>query len=193
MEQERLVLVDEEDREVGIAGKLAAHEGGLLHRAFSIFVVNGAGELLLQRRATSKYHCGGLWSNTCCGHPRPREPLVAAARRRLREEMGFDCALTHASTVRYRLALDGGLVENELDHVFVGRWDGAPSPDPREADAWRWIGREALAAWTAEAPGELTPWFRLIVGALGGSIWTPGAADPLRAAAGASRTPPSCR
>lgn len=192
-ESERLVLVDEEDREVGIAGKLAAHEAGLLHRAFSVFVRNGAGELLLQRRAASKYHCGGLWSNTCCGHPRPREALLAAAHRRLTEEMGFDCALAPVSTVRYALRLDNGLVENELDHVLVGRWDGAPSPDPREADEWRWIGRAALATWTAEAPRELTPWFRLIVGALGGAIWAPDAEDPVRAAAGASRTPPRCR
>jgi isopentenyl-diphosphate Delta-isomerase len=194
MELERLVLVDEEDREVGIAGKLAAHEDGLLHRAFSVFVVSGSGELLIQKRAASKYHSGGLWSNACCGHPRPGEPLLAAAHRRLREEMGFDCALAPLSRVRYRLPLENGLVENELDHVVVGEWDGAPAPDPREAEGWRWIGRDALEAWMAEAPGEFTDWFRLILGALGGLIRAPQEPQELRrAAAGASRIPPSCR
>lgn len=193
METERLVLVDEDDREVGLAGKLAAHEDGLLHRAFSVFVLNRAGELLLQRRAASKYHSGGLWSNACCGHPRPREAVEAAAHRRLGEEMGFDCALAPLSTVRYSLRLENGLVENELDHVLVGRWDGAPSPDPREAEGWCWMGRAALAARLADAAGEFTAWFRLIVGELDGRLWAPGDADPLRRAAGASRTPPRCR
>jgi isopentenyl-diphosphate Delta-isomerase len=176
---ERLVLVDEDDCEVGSAGKLDAHEAGLLHRAFSIFVVNRAGELLLQRRAESKYHSGGRWSNACCGHPRPGEALGAAAHRRLREEMGFDCALLPVSTFRYRAALDHALVENEVDHVLVGVWDGEPSPDPAEADGWRWVGRAALEARLAEAPGEFTVWFRLILDALGREVWSgAGAALP---------------
>lgn len=176
---ERLVLVDEHDREMGSEGKLAAHEAGLLHRAFSIFVLNGAGALLLQRRAASKYHSGGRWSNACCGHPRPGELLAAAAHRRLREEMGFDCALARIASFRYGARLEGGLVENEIDHVLVGTWDGAPEPDPREADAWRWVQQGALEALLAAAPEDFTVWFRLIIlGSLGHEVWRAGAAGP---------------
>lgn len=180
---ERLVLVDEDDREVGSEDKLAVHAAGLLHRAFSIFVLNGAGALLLQRRASSKYHSGGRWSNACCGHPRPREPLATAAHRRLREEMGFDCALARIGSLRYRARLEGGLVENEIDHVLVGTWDGAPAPDPREADAWRWVEREPLEARLAAEPEEFTVWFRLILGALGPEVWRAAGAEPAAARA----------
>jgi isopentenyl-diphosphate delta-isomerase len=166
MGMERLVLVDERDREVGTEEKLAAHRAGLLHRAFSILVFNPRGDLLLQRRAASKYHSGGCWSNACCGHPRPGEPLERAAHRRLREEMGFDCELAHHSVVRYSASLDHGLVENEVDHVLLGAWEGAPRPDPREAEGWRWISQRALRARVARAPQEFTVWFRLILAAL---------------------------
>lgn len=174
---ERLVLVDEDDREVGSEGKLLAHEAGLLHRAFSIFVSNRAGALLLQRRAASKYHSAGRWSNACCGHPRPGEPLLAAAQRRLREEMGFDCALAPASRLRYLALLENGLVENEIDHVLVGTWDGDPAPDPAEADAWRWIGRFELEAWLARSPEDFAAWFRLILTTLGRDVWAPAGAQ----------------
>jgi isopentenyl-diphosphate delta-isomerase len=191
---EHLVLVDEDDREVGTERKLAAHEAGLLHRAFSILVLNGAGELLLQRRAASKYHSAGRWSNACCGHPRPGEPLAAAAHRRLREEMGFDCPLTPLSKLRYCVRLENGLVENEIDHVLVGLWEGEPSPDPAEADGWRWTGRAALEARLTEAPEEFTVWFRLILETIGPEVWARGGPPrAVRAAAAASRTPPSCR
>lgn len=175
---ERLVLVDEADREVGTEEKLAAHRAGLLHRAFSIVVLNRPGELLLQRRAASKYHSGGRWTNACCGHPRPEEPLEVAAHRRLREEMGFDCELSRLSVLRYSARLDQGLVENEVDHVLVGRWDGTPRPDPREAEGWRWIAGGALRARIAEAPQEFTVWFRLILDALGSRLGVPGEAGP---------------
>src|SRR5215207_6915560 len=144
--QETVVLVDEHDREVGLAPKLEAHETGVLHRAFSVFVLNAKGELLLQRRAGIKYHCGGLWTNTACGHPRPGEPVAAAARRRLREEMGFDCELTPIGAFLYRADVGGGLHEHEYDHVFVGRHDADPDPDPAEAD---------------RSPETFTPWFPL--------------------------------
>lgn len=159
--REEVVLVDEDDRPVGPCEKLAAHREGLLHRAFSVFVINGRDELLLQRRAASKYHSGGLWSNTCCGHPRPEEDTESAAHRRLREEMGIDCLLRPAFTFRYRVELDGGLVENEVDHVFVGRHEGDPRPDAREADGWCWTPLEEVARDLERRPETYTAWFRI--------------------------------
>ena len=134
---EHVVLVDEQDREVGTEEKLAAHRAGRLHRAFSVFVFDMRDNLLLQRRADGKYHSAGLWSNTCCGHPRPGEDTGAAAHRRLREEMGFDCPLTHQFSFIYRAELERGLVEHELDHVFTGRHADPPEPDPVEVGEWR--------------------------------------------------------
>jgi isopentenyl-diphosphate delta-isomerase len=157
---ERVVLVDEEDRPIGVEEKWEAHLRGQLHRAFSVFVFDGSGRLLLQRRAAGKYHSGGLWSNTCCGHPRPGEPLLAAARRRLEEEMGFACPLAEVSTYRYRALLAGGLWENEVDHLLAGEFAGAPAPDPREAEAWRWVDPAALRREIAADPRQFTVWFR---------------------------------
>lgn len=162
---EVVVLVDEHDREVGQAPKLQAHERGLLHRAFSVFVLNGRGEVLLQRRADGKYHSGGLWTNTACGHPRPGEPAAAAARRRLREEMGFECALVPAGSFVYRARV-GGLVEHEVDHLFHGQYDAAPHPDPAEVGAWRWMRVETALADAREHPEHYTPWFALALAAL---------------------------
>lgn len=156
---ERVILVDEADTDLGVAEKLAAHVGGQLHRALSVFVFDRSGRLLLQRRALGKYHSGGRWSNTCCGHPRPGEPLVAAARRRLRQEMGFDCDLVEIATYRYTAPLEGGLVENEIDHLFVGRFDGVPAPDPAEVAEWQLADPSALVREVAAAPGRYTVWF----------------------------------
>jgi isopentenyl-diphosphate delta-isomerase len=163
---EMVVLVDEHDREVGEAPKLLAHQRGLLHRAFSVFVLNAAGEVLLQRRADGKYHSGGLWTNTACGHPRPGEPVAAAARRRLREEMGFDCALAPAGSFIYRKEVGGDLVEHELDHVFLGRHDAAPHPDAAEVSEWRWTPAAAALADATAHPGHYTPWFALALAEL---------------------------
>jgi len=155
--RERVILVNEHDVVVGQAEKQAAHRAGALHRAFSVFVQDGAGRVLLQRRALSKYHSGGLWSNTCCGHPRPGEDTRAAAARRLREEMGLECSLEPAGAFVYRAQL-GELVEHEYDHVFAGRFDGSPAPDPVEVAEWRWVGVEQLEKDLGAFPERYTVW-----------------------------------
>src|SRR5688572_2444920 len=131
---EFVTLVDADDNVLGSEAKLRAHRDGTLHRAFSIFVFDRDRRLLLQRRAPHKYHSASLWSNTCCGHPRPGEAPAMAAARRLQEEMGFSCDLHPAFRKIYRAMLPGSMVEHELDQVFVGRFDGVPSPNPLEVD-----------------------------------------------------------
>ncbi|HET9425175.1 MAG TPA: isopentenyl-diphosphate Delta-isomerase [Gemmatimonadaceae bacterium] len=160
---ERVILVDEEDRELGSEEKLRAHEAGALHRAVSVFLFDDQGRLLLQQRAEGKYHSAGLWSNTCCGHPRPGESAADAAARRLREEMGIACDLTPRFVFRYRAGLDGGLTEHELDHVFTGRFTGTPSPDPREVEAWGWMSLPALAADCETSPHRYSAWLPIAV------------------------------
>lgn len=158
---ERVVLVDRDDRELGAVEKLEAHRSGALHRAFSVFILDGHGRLLLQQRALEKYHTGGLWSNTCCGHPRPGEALEAAARRRLREEMGLDCMLERRFGFVYQAELGGGLAEHEYDHVLVGFHQGQPEPDPSEVADWRWMRLTEVDADVRSRPAEYTPWFPL--------------------------------
>ena len=136
---EQVILVDADDDEIGISPKLRAHETGELHRAVSVFVFDADGRVLLQRRAAGKYHSAGLWSNTCCGHPRPGETARAAALRRLREEMGVECALEPRGSFSYRAILGNGLVEHEIDHLFVGTFQGSPAPDASEVAEWRWM------------------------------------------------------
>ena len=159
---EHVVLVDARDRPVGSAEKLRAHQEGLLHRAFSVFVFNTDGHLLLQRRHPNKYHSGGLWSNTCCSHPRVDEPAAAAALRRLDEEMGFRCNLDYRFGFTYHAVLDNDLVEHEYDHVFVGTFDGHPVPDEHEVDDFRWIAPQQLLDEMQAQPEHFTYWFRLI-------------------------------
>lgn len=156
---ERVVLVDPSDAEIGVEEKLRAHQTGLLHRAFSVFVFHPSGALLLQKRASDKYHSGGLWSNTCCGHPRPGNDLRAEARRRLKEEMGIECALKKVFDFRYHSALPGGLTENELDHVFVGVSAQEPVPDPTEVEEWRWQRPRQIEQDLANDPTAYTVWF----------------------------------
>ena len=160
--EERVVLVNESDEEVGVGEKLRVHRDGALHRALSVFLVNADGALLLQRRHPAKYHSGGLWSNTCCSHPRPGEPVAEAATRRLREEMGISCPLTPAFSFIYEADL-GELREHEYDHVFVGSWEGSPEPDPREVSEWRWMGADDVRADVAAHPERYTFWFRHVL------------------------------
>jgi isopentenyl-diphosphate Delta-isomerase len=158
---EKVILVDTDDMPVGVREKGEAHLDGVLHRAFSVFVFDDDGRMLLQRRARSKYHSGGLWSNTCCSHPRPGETTVAAARRRLVEEMGFHCPLETAFSFIYRADVGGGLIEHEFDHVLLGRFNGEPVPNTGEVEAWRWTSLDDLATEMHERPAYFTYWFRI--------------------------------
>ena len=163
MAEEQVILVDADDREIGVLGKLAAHEnGGVRHRAFSVFIVDPRGRWLLQRRAAGKYHFPGLWTNACCSHPRPGEATADAAHRRLREELGFDCPLTERFQFEYRATSAAeGLTEHELDHVFTGTWAGPVAPDPEEVETTRWVEPKALDAEVRARPETFTPWFKL--------------------------------
>jgi isopentenyl-diphosphate Delta-isomerase len=159
MTEERVILVDESDQAVGSAEKLAAHREGLLHRAFSVFVLDDEDQVLMQRRAAGKYHSGGLWANACCSHPRPGEAVEEGATRRLREELGFACQVTPVGAVIYRAEVGSGLVEHEYDHLLLGRWTGIPLPDPEEVEEWRWVEVEELRRWVVDRPETLAPWF----------------------------------
>ena len=161
--QERVILVDKTGKEIGTEEKMQVHRDGRLHRAFSVFIFNSSGELLLQKRAKTKYHSGGLWTNTCCSHPRPGEDTDQAARRRMFEEMGFQCELKELFSFIYHVKLNDGLFEHELDHVFVGSFDGTPSPDPDEVDDWKYIDIDSLQQDIQENPENYTYWFKLIL------------------------------
>lgn len=156
-----VILVNEQDEPVGTMEKLEAHQKGLLHRAFSVFVVNTKGEMLLQQRAQDKYHSGGLWTNTCCSHPLPGEDDLAAAHRRLMEEMGFDCALKEIFSFTYRAEFDNGLTEHEFDHVFFGEYNGAVLPDAAEVQATRYLSLDVIRQLLEEEPDTFTHWFHL--------------------------------
>ncbi len=160
-ENEPLVLVDLEDRPIGIAPKLAVHREGRLHRAISVVLRDSAGRFLLQKRHPGKYHSGGLWTNTCCSHPRPGEEPAAAARRRLAEEMGIEVALAHLLTTIYRAEVGNGLIEHELVHVFGAVYDGPVRPDPQEAEDFAWVSPEQLEVDLRTRPECYSFWFRL--------------------------------
>jgi len=155
-----VILVDENDNEIGTEEKLKAHQEGKLHRAFSIFVLNSKGQLLLQKRAKSKYHSGGLWTNTCCSHPSPGETLEKAVHRRLKEEIGFDCELKEIFSFTYKANFDNGLIEHEYDHVFIGNFDGEPAPNPEEVDEWKWVDLEELKKDIQENPDSYSYWLK---------------------------------
>ena len=161
MKEENVILVDEFDNEIGTMEKMEAHRKGLLHRAFSIFIFNDNGELLLQKRAHSKYHSGGLWTNTCCSHPRKNETIIEAAHRRLVEEMGFDTDLEVKFQFIYRKKLDNDLIEHELDHVLFGKYQAKPNLNIDEAEDFSYISIEKLKEDIILEPELYTEWFKI--------------------------------
>jgi isopentenyl-diphosphate Delta-isomerase len=155
-----VILVDAKDVQIGTAEKLDAHRRGLKHRAISVLVRNADGELLLQRRSAGKYHSGGLWANACCTHPLPGENEAVAARRRLGQEMGVDCALMPLFVTQYRAVVSDGLIEDEVVHVFGGTFDGPAKPDAAEASEWKWIALSELEKDIRARPEIYAVWFR---------------------------------
>lgn len=162
MTEEQVILVDEKDNPVGLMEKIKAHEEARLHRAFSVFVINKKGELLLQQRALHKYHSPGLWTNTCCSHQRQGETNIEAGRRRLREEMGLDCELEEMFWFIYRADFDNGLTEHELDHVMVGHSEDDPVINPDEVAAYKWMDMESVRQDIKNRPDIYTEWFKII-------------------------------
>lgn len=162
MELEYVILVDENDQEIGTMEKQEAHEKGLLHRAFSVFIFNEKKELLLQQRALTKYHSAGLWTNTCCSHPRIGETIEQAAHRRLIEEMGFDCELSTKTSFIYKAAFENGLTEHEFDHVLVGSFNGEINFNPTEVKNFKWINLEELQIDLFQNNQNYTAWFKII-------------------------------
>ncbi len=160
---ENVILVDKHDNTIGSMEKLEVHKKGLLHRAYSILIFNTKGELLLQKRAVSKYHSGGLWSNACCSHPKPDESLPDATRKRLRYEMGIDIQPEFAFKFIYRCALDKGLIEHELDHVFTGLFDGIPFINRNEVEDWKFMNIKSLRNDLNSNPENYTIWFNQIM------------------------------
>lgn len=160
---EEVILVDKRDNEIGKEEKLKAHKQGKLHRAFSIFVFNSKNELLIHKRSKDKYHSGGLWTNTCCSHPRPGEKIEEAAKRRLKEEMGLDCKLKKVLSFVYKKEFGNGLIENEYDHVFIGNCDIPPNPDEEEVEDWKWINIEELKKDIQQNQQNYTYWFKFVI------------------------------
>jgi len=161
-DREEVVLVDESDRELGRAPKLAAHRSGQLHRALSVQLQDRAGRLLLQKRHAGKYHSGGLWTNTCCSHPLPNEKPIDAGQRRLQEELGFTCDLVEGPAFEYRAEdPNGNGVEHEYDICLIGTWAGEPAPNPAEVMAWKWIDFDELRADMREHPQYYAPWLHI--------------------------------
>lgn len=159
---EKVILVDESDNALGLMEKMEAHEKGLLHRAFSVFILDDNGDLLLQQRAKSKYHSGGLWTNTCCSHPRDEEKTIDAAHRRLMEEMGFDCEIEKMFDFIYKAELDQGLTEHELDHLFVGYYNGEPRINLEEVEDWKKMSLNEVEEDIKNQPQYYTEWFKII-------------------------------
>ena len=162
MEEEKVILVNSNDEPIGLMPKMEAHEKALLHRAFSVFVINSNNELMLQQRALQKYHSPGLWSNTCCSHQRDGEENIEAGLRRLQEEMGFETPLEYLFNFIYKAPFDNGLTEHELDHVMLGRYEGDPSINPEEVASWKWMDIDLIHSDLINNPADYTVWFAII-------------------------------
>ena len=162
MTEERVILVNVKDEQIGLMPKMEAHEKALLHRAFSVFVFNKKNELMLQQRAAHKYHSPLLWANTCCSHQRDGESNIEAGKRRLHEEMGFVTELENTVSFIYKAPFDNGLTEHEFDHVMIGNYEDAPIINPDEVAAWKWMPLEDVKNDILERPEIYTEWFKII-------------------------------
>jgi len=162
LETEKVILVNQDDKPIGLMEKLEVHQKGLLHRAFSIFILNDKNELMLQQRASKKYHSPLLWTNTCCSHQRTGETNIEAGNRRLQEEMGFTTSLKELFSFIYKAPFDNGLTEHELDHVMIGYYDQNPIINTEEVEDWKWLNIENIRDKIAKNPEEYTAWFKII-------------------------------
>ncbi|WP_348822849.1 isopentenyl-diphosphate Delta-isomerase [Flavobacterium aestuarii] len=162
MEEEKVILVNELDEQIGLMPKLEAHEKAILHRAFSVFVLNDKSEIMLQQRAHQKYHSPLLWTNTCCSHQREGETNIQAGNRRLYEEMGFNTELKELFHFIYKAPFDNGLTEHELDHVMIGYYNGEPEINKDEVEAWKWMKIDDIQNDMMENPKDYTVWFKII-------------------------------
>jgi isopentenyl-diphosphate delta-isomerase len=162
MGEEHVILVNEQDEAIGSMPKMEAHEKAVLHRAFSVFILNEKNEVMLQQRAAHKYHSPLLWTNTCCSHQRMGETNIQAGTRRLQEEMGFTAPLKELFHFIYKAPFDNGLTEHELDHVMIGYYQGEPNINPDEVESWKWLSIDAIHDSIASSPEEYTVWFKII-------------------------------
>lgn len=162
MEEEHVILVNERDEEVGTMPKMEAHEKAVLHRAFSVFIMNDKGETMLQQRAAHKYHSPLLWTNTCCSHQRKGESNLEAGKRRLLEEMGFETELEELFSFVYKASFDNGLTEHELDHVMLGNYEFEPKINSDEVADWKWMNPADIKNDIARSPEKYTAWFKII-------------------------------
>nr|WP_299000935.1 isopentenyl-diphosphate Delta-isomerase [uncultured Allomuricauda sp.] len=162
MKEENVILVNEDDQPIGLMPKMEAHEKALLHRAFSVFIVNKSGEIMLQQRAEDKYHSPLLWTNTCCSHQREGETNIEAGKRRLQEEMGFEVELKELFSFIYKAPFDNGLTEHELDHVMIGYYNDVPDINPEEVASWKWMHPSNIKQDISDNPQEYTAWFKII-------------------------------
>lgn len=162
MTEEKVILVNEKDEQIGLMPKLEAHEKAQLHRAFSIFILNSKNEVMLQQRASEKYHSPLLWTNTCCSHQREGETNIQAGNRRLQEEMGFSTELKELFSFIYKAPFDNGLTEHELDHVMIGYFDNEPIINPEEVESWKWMNIDEIKEDMQRNPAIYTVWFKII-------------------------------
>lgn len=160
--EEQVILVNEKDEPIGLMPKMEAHEKAVLHRAFSVFIMNAKGETMLQQRAADKYHSPLLWTNTCCSHQRDGETNLEAGKRRLQEEMGFEVELKELFSFIYKAPFDNGLTEHELDHVMMGYYNEEPQINPEEVQDWKWMKPETIKSDISNNPDNYTEWFKII-------------------------------